>query len=245
MLANAMLAVVTATALVGGGYLAADASRTADAALRATPVNYLSDHANIAPRRIVIAIDLSKSNPLIDDPSFAAKVADRVGDEIRGLGFASEVHVRTFGSYDASSNNFHYDVQISVHNRPEVVAASVEKLIAGTPMLVRQGKWQAQGNTNILAFMDNVSNAIGCSGLPTTIILASDGIEDSEYVRLGRADAHLPAPDGRPFAGCSDLQILGLGEGDRSPSETVRLRGEWNRWAHAAGFARFQGLNDW
>ena len=116
---------------------------------------------------------------------------------------------------------------------------------APAPMLVRQGKWQAQGHTNILAFLDNVSNSIGCSGVPTTIILASDGIEDSEYARLGRADAHLPAPDGRPFAGCSDLQILGLGEGGRSPSETVRLRGEWNRWAHAAGFARFQGLNDW
>ncbi len=245
MLMNAMLAVVTATALAGGGYLAVDAGRTADAALRATPVNYLSDHANIAPRRVVIAIDLSKSNPLIDNPDFAAKVADRVGDEIRGLGFASEVHVRTFGNYDAGSNNFHYDVQISVRNRPEVVAADVEKLIAGTPALVRQGKWQAQGHTNILAFMDNVSNSIGCSGVPTTIILASDGIEDSEYARLGRDGAHLPAPDGRPFAGCTDLQILGLGEGDRSPSETVRLRGEWNRWSHAAGFARFQGLNDW
>ena len=113
-----MLGVVTAVALTGGGYLAVDAAQTADAALRATPVSYLSDHANIAPRRVVIAIDLSRSNPLIDDPGFAAKVADRVGDEIRGLGFASEVHVRTFGSYDASSNNFHYDVQISVRNRP-------------------------------------------------------------------------------------------------------------------------------
>jgi hypothetical protein len=245
MLMNAMLAVATATALVGGGYLAVDAAQTADAALRPMPVSYLSDHANIAPRRIVIAIDLSKSNPLIDSPAFAAKVADRVGDEIRGLGFASEVHVRTFGSYDASSNNFHYDVQISVRNRPENVAASVEKLISGTPMLVHEGKWQAQDHTNILAFLDNVSNAIGCSGLPTTIILASDGVEDSEYVRLGRANAHLPSPDGKPFAGCSDLQILGLGEGDRSPSETVRLRGEWNRWAHEAGFRRFQGLNDW
>ena len=245
MLINTMLAVATAAALVGGGYVAADAARTADAALRAMPANYYSDHANIAPRRVVIAIDLSKSNPLIDNPDFAAKVADRVGDQIRGLGFASEVHVRTFGNYDADSNNFHYDVQISVRNRPEVVAAEVEKLISGTPTLVRQGKWRAQGTTNILAFMDNVSNSIGCSGLPTSIILASDGIEDSEYARLGRTGAHLPPPQGRPFAGCSDLQILGLGEGDRSPSETVRLRAEWNGWAHAAGFARFQGLNDW
>lgn len=245
MLMNAMLAVATATALAGGGYLAADAARTADAALRPMPVSYLSDHANIAPRRVVIAIDLSKSNPLIDSPDFAQKVADRVGDEIRGLGFASEVHVRTFGSYDASANNFHYDVQISVRNRPENVAADVERLIAGTPQLVREGKWRAQNHTNILAFMDNVSNAIGCSGLATTVILASDGVEDSEYVRLGRPNAHLPAPDGKPFAGCAEFQILGLGEGDKSPSKTVRLRDEWSRWAHQAGFRHFQGLNDW
>lgn len=240
-----MLGAVTAVALTAGGYMAVDAARTADNAARATPASYLGDRANIAPRRLVIAIDLSGSNPLIDNPDFAAKVADRVGDEIRGLGFASEVHVRTFGNYDAGSNNFHYDVLLSVRNRPEDVAAEVEKLIAGTPQLVREGKWRAQGHTNILAFLDNVSNAIGCTGLPTTIILASDGIEDSEYARLARAGSRLPAPDGKPFRGCSDLQILGLGEGDQSPSETVRLRGEWAGWAHAAGFARFEGLNDW
>jgi hypothetical protein len=245
VITNLMLGVVTAVALTGGGYMAVDAARLADASLRASQVSYLTDHANIAPQRVVIAIDLSRSNPLIDNPEFAAKVASRVGDQIRGLGFASEVHVRTFGNYDAGSNNFHYDVQISVRNRPESVAAEVERLIAGTPTLVRQGKWMAQGTTNILAFMDNASNAIGCAQIPTTIILASDGIEDSEYARLGHADAHLPTPEGRPFAGCSELEILGLGEGGRSPRETVRLRGEWAHWAHSAGFARFQGLNDW
>lgn len=237
---NVMLAVVTATALVGGGALAI---KSADDG-RAIEADYLQQ-AQVAPQRLVIAIDLSKSNPLIDDPDFAAKVGARVADEVRGLGFASEVHVRTFGNYDAESNNFHYDTVLSVRNRPEQVAAEVQKLITGTPVLVQQGKWHAQGHTNILAFMDNVSQGIGCSGLPTTIILASDGIEDSEYARLEHADAHLPAPDGKPFAGCAEFQILGLGEGDRSPSETVRLRGEWSKWSRTAGFARFQGLNDW
>jgi hypothetical protein len=239
---NTMLAVVTATALVGGGALAVKASNDTAHYLQ---VASLTEQAQIAPQRYVIAIDLSKSNPLIDNPDFASKVAARVGDEIRGLGFASEVHVRTFGNYDAESNNFHYDALLSVRNRPEEVAAEVQKLIAGTPMLVRTGKWSAQGHTNILAFMDNVSQSIGCSGLPTTVILASDGIEDSEYARLEHEDSHLPTPDGHPFAGCASLQILGLGEGDNSPSETVRLRGEWARWAHAAGFGRFSGLNDW
>jgi len=237
---NVMLAVATAAALVGGGALAI---KSADDT-RAIEADYLQQ-AQVAPQRLVIAIDLSKSNPLIDDPDFAAKVGARVADEVRGLGFASEVHVRTFGNYDAESNNFHYDAVLSVRNRPDEVAAEIQKLIAGTPILVQQGKWKAQGHTNILAFMDNVSQAIGCSGLPTTIVLASDGIEDSEYARLEHADAHLPAPDGKPFAGCAELQILGLGEGDHSPSETVRLRGEWTKWSRAAGFAHFQGLNDW
>jgi len=240
MIIKIMLAVATAAALGGGGVLAVDAQHQAHDVMLA-----YDQTAQYHPERIVIGIDLSRSNPLIADPDFAAKVAERVGGRIRSLGFASEVHVRTFGNYDATSNNFHYDVQLSVRNRPEIVASEVEKLIAGTPQLVEQRKWRAQGHTNILAFMDNVSNSLGCSGMPTTIVLASDGIEDSEYARLEHLGSHLPAPEGKPFAGCAELQILGLGVGTGSPSETVRLRGEWARWSHAAGFARFEGLNDW
>jgi len=235
-----MLAVATAAALGGGGVMAVEADHHAHDVMLA-----YDQTAQYHPERIVVGIDLSRSNPLIDDPDFAAKVASRVGDKIRGLGFASEVHVRTFGNYDATSNNFHYDVQLSVRNRPEIVAGEVEKLISGTPQLVAQGKWRGQGHTNILAFMDNVSNSLGCSGMPTTVVLASDGIEDSEYAHLENPGSHLPAPDGTPFAHCAELQILGLGVGAGSPSETVRLRGEWARWSHAAGFTRFQGLNDW
>jgi len=237
-----MLAVVTAAALIGGGTMAIDATSNAPPVMEAS---YLTDQAQLTPQRIVIGIDLSKSNPLIDEPDFASRVGARVATIIRGLGFASEVHVRTFGSYDATSNNFHYDTVISVRNRPDDVAAQVEKLVAGTPMLIERGKWIAQNRTNILAFLDNVSQSIGCTGLPTTVILATDGIEDSVYARLDDPDDHLPAPESRPFAGCTELQILGIGEGTRNPIKTTRLRDEWTRWAHAAGFAKFQGLNDW
>jgi hypothetical protein len=236
-----MLATVTVVALLGGGAMAVDAARNAPIVVADNDMM----RAQLHSQRVVVGLDLSQSNPLIDNPEFAAKVGARVADEIRGLGFASEVHVRTFGNFDASSNNFHYDAVLSVRNRPEHVADEVQRLIAGVPDLVKSGRMHAQGHTNILAFMDNVSQSIGCSGVPTTIILASDGIEDSEYARLERASAHLPDPEGRPFAGCAELQILGLGEGTNSPSETVRLRGEWTHWAHGAGFGRFQGLNDW
>jgi hypothetical protein len=237
-----MLAVMTAAALIGGGAMAIDAASNTSSAVAES---YVSDQAQLTPHRVVIGIDLSKSNPLIDEPEFASKVAVRVANVVRGLGFASEVHVRTFGSYDASSNNFHYDTVISVRNRPDDVAAQVEKLIAGTPTLIERGKWIAQNRTNILAFLDNVSQSIGCAGQPTTVILATDGIEDSVYARLDDPDDHLPAPEGKPFAGCTELQILGIGEGARSPIKTTRLRDEWIRWAREAGFAKFQGLNDW
>ncbi|MGC9953820.1 MAG: hypothetical protein ABSD21_06050 [Rhizomicrobium sp.] len=229
-----LLALATAGALVGGGALAmqmADAPQT--------------ESATLHPQRIIIGLDLSRSNPLIADPAFAARVGARIADIVRNLGFASEVHVRTFGNYDATSNNWAYDEVLSVRERPENVAAEIQKLVAGTPLLVKTGKWRAQENTNILAFLDNLSHSIGCAGMPTTIILASDGIEDSGYAKLYRAGAQLPAPDGKPFAGCAEFEILGLGQGGDSPRLTNRLRGEWSGWAQAGGFARFQGLNDW
>ena len=59
---NVMLAVVTATALVGGGALAVQAGRDAPQIVQAS---YTSDEAQLTPQRLVIAIDLSKSNPCL------------------------------------------------------------------------------------------------------------------------------------------------------------------------------------
>jgi hypothetical protein len=229
-----LLAVAAAGALVSGGVLATQIERNAPPA----------EETALHPQRLIIGLDLSRSNPLIADPAFAARVAARIADQVRNLGFASEVHVRTFGNYDAGSNTFAYDTVLSVRARPEAVAAEVQKLIAGTPYLVRSGKWQAQRSTNILAFLDNVAHGIGCGGMPTTVILASDGIEDSGYARLDHGDT-LPLPEGRPFQGCAEFDLFGLGQGAGSPRMTTRLRADWANWARAAGFVRFQGLNDW
>jgi hypothetical protein len=229
-----VLATVTAVALVAGGALALQVSRNAPS----------YDQNTLHPERVIIGLDLSKSNPLVDDPAFAARVSQRIAVIVSRLGMASEVHVRTFGSYDPSSNNFAYDTRISVHARPEQVAAEVQRLIANTPRLVASGKWSSQQRTNILAFLENSARAVGCGGMPTTIILASDGIEDSEYARLTHGDS-LPPPDRRLYRGCYRLAIYGIGQGTGSPVTTSRLRFQWDSWAHAAGFAQFEGLNDW
>jgi hypothetical protein len=242
MIMRLLLAFTTGVGLTGGSLLALDATSTAP---KVEQASYFDADAPLAPKRIIIGLDISLSNPLIDDRDFAAKVGLRIGKMISEMGFASEVHVRTFGSYDASQNAFYYDEVLSTRARPENIAAEVEKLIAGVPTLVERGKFHPQKRTNILGFLENVHDSIGCSRMPTTIVLASDGIEDSEYARLDDPDDHLPAPDGHPFRGCDSLQILGVGQGTHSPKKTARLRYEWQRWAEEAGFASFQGLNDW
>ena len=227
-----VLGALTAVALAAGGALAMQISHG------------YSDQSTLHPERIIIGLDLSKSNPLVDNPAFAARVGQRISGIVSRLGMASEVHVRTFGSYDPASNGFAYDTVISVRARPERVAAEIQRLIANTPRLVASGRWRSQQKTNILAFLDNYIRAIGCSGMPTTIILASDGIEDSEYARLNHGD-DLPRPDQRLYRGCVRLAIFGIGQGTGSPIATSRLRQQWDRWARSAGFARFEALNDW
>jgi hypothetical protein len=198
-----------------------------------------------APSRIIVGIDLSQSNPLTENEAFALKVGQRVAAAISDLGPASEVYVRTLGSYGDATNTFAYDAVISVRQRPETVAAEVERLISGTPLLIQRGAWQAQMHTNILAFLDNAVHSFGCTDMQTHIVIASDGLEDSEYTRLSRSGATLPPPSPETFAGCASLQILGLGQGQNSPQKTIELRDTWQEWADAAGFESFSGLNDW
>jgi hypothetical protein len=239
---RALLAFTTAVGLAGGGVLAWQAVEHGP---RVENAAYFDADAPLQPKRIIIGLDISLSNPLINDRDFAAKVGLRIGKMVGSLGFASEVYVRTFGSYDASQNSFYYDAVISTRARPENVAAEIQKLVSGVPMLVERGRFRLQRRTNIIGFLDNVRESIGCSRMPTTIVLASDGIEDSEYARLDDPDEHLPMPDGKPFRGCAGFQILGVGQGTHSPKKTARLRHEWERWAEAAGFQEFVGLNDW
>jgi hypothetical protein len=243
MLPKLFLAVVTLAVLVGG-YAYDPVRGLHGKAARAAP----SDSQLAASRdaqRLVIGIDLSQSNPLVTDSGFAEKLAERLRARIASLGFASKIHVRTFGSYGASANSFYYDAVISRNQRPEAVAAEIAKLIGGTPLLVKKGVFKTQNATNILAFLDNAAHSFGCETLKTDIILATDGIEDSEYARLTRKNAHLPPPEGKPFASCQSLSILGLGQGQKSPAKTAQLRREWEKWSKEAGFESFVGLNDW
>jgi hypothetical protein len=197
------------------------------------------------PQHIVIGLDLSKSNPLVVNQLYASKVGKRIGGMIENLPMKSKVTLRTFGVYDASANTLRLDRQISRADPARNIANVVQGLISGVPQLVNRGTLRAQNKTNILSFLDNMSQIIDCDEMEVIVILASDGIEDSELARQNRDVGDLPAPAGTPFAGCKRLEILGLGQGINLPSVTARLRREWGNWARAAGFEEFLGLNDW
>lgn len=199
------------------------------------------------PRTVVIGIDLSSSNPLIRDDGFAGRVAARVQPLIAGLAPRSRVMLRSFGSYNSAANNaLTLDILIAPKTaRAEDIARLVSGVIGGLPKMVRDGRVQVQNATNIVPFLLNISKNVDCRAMPVHVILATDGVEDSQVANLARRNATLPAPPSAPFPGCEELMILGIGRGLNSPGDTERLFGEWQFWSQAAGFRRFTGLNDW
>lgn len=198
-----------------------------------------------APRQVVIGLDLSKSNPLVSDDGYAARVAERLSRELSALPIRSRVIVRTFGVYNATSNHLKIDQTISGRARPEDVAEGISKLVANLPALVSQGKLKAQMKTNIVPFLETMSHVVDCSAMETKVILLTDGAEDSEYGKLTRRGGSLPAPRQRLYDGCDQLQVLGIGQGFNSPKTTAHFQEAWKGWSQGAGFASFIGLYDW
>lgn len=198
-------------------------------------------------RTIIIGIDLSSSNPLIRDDQFAAKVAYRIRGQIETLPPRSRVILRSFGSYNSQANApLSLNVTIAPKTaRAEDTANLISTVIANVPQMVRQGRLQEQSSTNIVPFLMNMARVVDCRTMPTYVVLATDGLEDSQVTDLTRRRNTLPAPQVAPFPGCEQLMILGIGRGLNSPGDTERLRGEWAFWAQAAGFKSFVGLNDW
>ena len=199
------------------------------------------------PQRVLIGLDLSASNPLISNRSYAASAAELVAEDIKKLPMASVVMIRTFGSYSGQKNNLRIDREISSlrDEKPAAVASLVREVISSVPKLVREGTLQSQNRTNIIPFLEDMAPLVNCARMDTIVILVSDGIEDSEYARLKSRNDSLPRPTNALYRGCSELEIVGLGQGANSPSFTEHLREEWSGWSRAAGFRNFEGLSDW
>ncbi len=201
----------------------------------------------LGPRTLLIGVDLSQSNPLVRDDDFARRVAERIRPMIADLSPRSRVMLRSFGSYNGEANtSITLDVTIAPKTaRAQDIAGIVAQVIATIPARVRAGKLQAQPFTNIVPFLQNMSRILSCTKEETYVILATDGVEDSQLTNLRNWNATLPPPAKAPFAGCQEMQILGIGRGLNSPRDTERLIALWREWAARAGFIKYSALNDW
>lgn len=200
--------------------------------------------APLPPRHVVIGLDISASNPLVDSDVWARRVAERIRPIIAELPFRSLVTVRTFGSYE-QDNPIRFDFMIKRDALPGDVSTLIAEFVAGIPILVKNGKLQPQQTTNIIGFMQTMAVVVDCTQMRTDYILATDGYEDSDFVKLKSKNATLPAPDAPWFGGCGSLIMMGVGQGGDGPIETKRIVDAWEQWAMAAGFTDYQGLFDW
>lgn len=222
--------------------------RLSPAAVFLAVLVFVASHAEAAeearrPQTVVIGLDMSKSNPLVEDSAYAARVAQRAVADIGDLPLKSRVMLRTFGSYDTNANALKIDEVISARSKPQAVAEGMSAIIAAVPELVADGKLKAQGYTNVVSFLETMSQVVDCEASEVHVILLTDGFEDSEYAKLARGGA-LPAPE-KLYPGCAELTMLGLGQGGGSPTATKRVREQWAAWAEKAGFEKFTGLYDW
>jgi len=197
------------------------------------------------PHHVIIGLDLSRSNPLVQSNEFAAKVGERVRTEMGDLPMRSKVTLRTFGEFGAEKNTFQIDRTISARYPSDKAAVTMSTIVKQVPTLVREKRLAVQNMTNIVPFLETMARIIDCEAYDVTIILATDGVEDSEYANLSKPGGRLPDPDETLFLGCQDLVMLGVGQGLRSPSRTKFLIEEWETWAGKAGFTRHEILNDW
>lgn len=228
------------------GFLAATAAAIGIASLAIShTANLLRSNSQTAPR-IVIGLDLSIGNPLIRDETFAARAGERVGEYIEKLPMRSEVSIRTFGDFNGSPEVLRFDRIVSLAQTAETIGNFVQTLITGMPKIVREeGQIEPHIQTNILGFLDSMSDSLECSERPTRVILITDGLEDSEYAMLADGNSALPDPSDTLYKDCEVMEMIGVGLGQRSPDLAKRIRDAWKAWASKAGFTDFVGATQW
>lgn len=191
------------------------------------------------PRDLMIALDVSTSNVIVESDVMAAKAGRKAAEMIRTLGNGDRLRIRTFGSYSQSANPLRLDITISRRMPAARVAASVERLITSLPELVASGRLPAGGTTHITAFLEEEAALLSCGTRLTALVLFSDGIEATPATspeRLASGQAALPTPNGNALQGCG-VSLYGIGETTTGAerARTQNLIDAWRVWADQAG----------
>ncbi len=188
---------------------------------------------------IVIGLDISNGSPLVDDPVFADRAGAEIRDLLAPLGSRTDVSVRGFGDFGTSGTALDFDRRLNLRNNGARVGRLLDQVIAGVPSAVEKGRVKLHTESNIIGFLESMSGSVNCAR-ETRIVLITDGVEDSEYLRPGTGQ-DLPDPDRDLYEDCALLQIIGVGFGQPSPTLAKDLDHQWKDWANTAGFAAYRG----
>lgn len=196
-------------------------------------------------RHLIVGIDISGSNKLIEDQKIADKAAMKIKEAVSRFDLGDKVDFRTFGSY-GMSNNIRSDFKLTRRNPPKKIANHLEVVVKMLPSEVASGRLPPGGTTHLVAFLEDESELINCQNPKTEIWLFSDGIEASPGVSpraLELGNIELPEARTDRLRGCS-VTIYGIGEThDKPPSrdKTHNLRKAWENWSNDAG-TEFKGI---
>ena len=186
--------------------------------------------AHARPAHVMVALDISNSNPVVRSVDHASRLARDVEKLFPKLGKGAIVSMMTFGLYDVTQNRI-VDIPVSTRARPKKVKRSILGQIVTIPRLVEDGKLTPHSKTNIIGALEDIARSVNCRSHDVTIILLTDGRENSSY------GASPPKKIPRHFSPCGSLTMLGVS--GSSPEETAKLIDGWKKWALKAGYAKF------
>ena len=190
-------------------------------------------------RHLLIGIDISGSNKLIEDQKIANKAAAKIKDSVSLFNLGDSVYIRTFGSY-GMSNNLRSDYKVDRKEPPKKIAENLERFVKNLPQVVAEGRWPPGGTTHLVAFLEDESELLDCQNPNTEIWLFSDGIEASPGVSpraLELGKIQLPKARTQSLRGCT-VTMFGIGQThDKPPSrnKTRNLIDAWDTWSNDAG----------
>jgi len=159
----------------------------------------------------------------------AARIATDASAFFADLTEGSRVLMATFGAYDVARNPLWHFI-VSARARPQAIRQGIVSELRSLPESVKSGKLQPQESTNIVAALEDMSGRVDCSAYPTIVVVATDGIENSEYGQLSPKNA-------KPmFKGCAEIHFIRIN--GVSPKHTQQLVAEWQRWSKEPGSPR-------
>jgi len=192
---------------------------------------------------LYVLVDVSSSSAAQGDDAFGKGVRNRVGDAVEKLKLGDSITVYELGSRTADRFVSHPTIASGYKLHLKAAGKQVVQQMQDIAAIYRAKG--GDGGTNLLLTLQNLQP--DCASGRSTILIVSDGVEESEAYSVSRPLAtgkpvNLPSPSGPILQGCR-VVFLGFGvSADASGTGQVlpdtmlnALRKGWEKYLKEAG----------